>query len=146
MTKLSTSSIILPFEVIDYIITLKDQHEQYERFIRVMEEIPLKSVFKKISFIISKWEKPTINDNVLDFEELILHYTSSEERQHMMYYLNTCNCCEDHKQRKPTLEHYNRGFVPHYPESVMREKKCECNCRHFCRALCRAENDIVMDF
>tara|TARA_Y100000992_G_C20945854_1_gene341245 strand:+ start:92 stop:511 length:420 start_codon:yes stop_codon:yes gene_type:complete len=130
----------LPDDIVDKIITLKNSNDHYEVHKKNLNEIPLQAVKMKIYFI----NKSYIQRNDYEtFEEILLDNTTLDERCNMMIQLNKCNCCSEHKKRKPSFKDYCEGFVPDYSTNPYREKPCECFCRHFCRAICRADNDEV---
>ena len=58
---------------------------------------------------------------------------SHEQRKLMVANLNMCQCCDEHKQRKPS----QYGVIPYYQSRPHQEKACKCLCRHLCREICR---------
>ena len=52
--------------------------------------------------------------------------------------LNQCECCDQHKQRKPE----NYAPLPEYPPMYSEPKACKCMCRHMARNICREYQDV----
>ena len=72
-----------------------------------------------------------IEGRYIEMANIIAH-TSEQERKIMVANLNMCQCCDEHKKRKPS----EYRPLPFYPPSCQ-EKICKCMCRHVCRDICR---------
>lgn len=129
----------LPDEIINIIIDYRLSYLFHEKFKICLNEIPLSSALMKIEYI-DKIYNTTYNQDYLD---MILELTTNDDRINMINVLNSCNCCNEHKKNKPTLEQYLNGYVPNYNCKYQKLKKCKCKCRSFCRNLCRAQNDEI---
>ena len=54
--------------------------------------------------------------------------------QDKLNYLNTCNCCERHKNNKPSLFTFWTETQQNTDYTI---RNCRCNCRHVSRIICR---------
>ena len=52
--------------------------------------------------------------------------------------LNMCECCDEHKQRKPR----SYAPMPEYQSICSEPKACKCMCRHMARNICREYQDV----
>ena len=66
-------------------------------------------------------------------KEHIIKSATQQERENMVANLNMCQCCDEHKKRKPDT--YKP--LPYYSPSFQQIKACKCMCRHLCREICR---------
>jgi hypothetical protein len=138
---------VLPDEIIGEILIIKDQHEQHFKFKYTLKKVPLFAMLKKINFLQNIYKQKYNNNEFETMEDIILQNTSQIEREQMIILLNTCDCCERHKKKKPSIEQYLSGFIPEYPTSINNYQinTCKCACRSICRDLCRAQNDEILD-
>ena len=133
--------INLPIEIKNIILEYYFSNLFNKKFKECLKNITLESIFFKIKYI----NKKNLENNFNDYLDTILEYTNSDERLLMIKKLNQCNCCNIHKLNKPTSKQYLDGYVPEYSTSIYRNKKCKCQCRQFCRSICRAENDEIIE-
>jgi hypothetical protein len=80
--------------------------------------------------------------------------TSKEERKNIVRVLSKCQCCVEHIKEIPSLEDYNGGYMPEYPNPSIDWKldttkpigkdNCGCYCRFVCRYICRIDNDEIL--
>ena len=130
----------IPNEIIEKIITYRISYVHKLNFNNSLNLIPIYSIFFKIKFLNKIYKERNYRD---DFLDIILEFTSYNERIEMIKILNTCKCCKKHQIRKPTLKQFLEGFVPNYSTRNQKNKQCKCKCRSFCRDLCRAQNDEI---
>ena len=78
--------------------------------------------------------------NFIEVERVIKSATQ-EERENMVANLNMCECCDEHKKRKP--DKYKA--LPYYSNSCQPIKSCKCMCRHICRQICCYHPDYTDD-
>tara|TARA_B110000483_G_C17661887_1_gene338413 strand:+ start:41 stop:475 length:435 start_codon:yes stop_codon:yes gene_type:complete len=137
----------LPDELIREILIIKDQHEQHFKFKQTLKKVPLFAMFKKINRLQNIYDNKQNNNEFETMEDIILQNTTVIEREQMIITLNTCNCCDRHQKKKPSLEQYLTGFIPEYPSSSNNNQQynCICRCRNISRDICRAQNDEIME-
>lgn len=136
-------SIRIPNEIIEKIINYKISYQYTEKLKESLVLIPLQVILFKINYLYKIYNEAK-GLNIPDFyDDIILEFTSYDERMKMITILNTCQCCNDHQINKPTLKQFLEGFVPNYSTKFQKNKKCKCKCRSFCRDLCRAQNDEI---
>lgn len=134
---------VIPQDILNNIIEYKESHEHYLKFKIIIDDLPVKSIIRRIESI-SHYANSNI---VYDFYDLLLEKLEEIESIHIIETLNKCNCCERHKNNKPTVKQYYDGFVPNYSTSCnLNNNLCNCPCRHIIRHICRAKNDEVSDF
>ena len=134
----------LPDEIIREILIIKDLHIQHLKFKQTLKKVPLFAMFKKINRLKNIHKHKQKNNNYDPIEDTILQNTTAIEREQMIIILNTCDCCDRHQMKKPSIEQYLCGFVPHYPQSTYQQHNCNCICRSMCRHICRAQNDEII--
>ncbi len=134
----------LPDEIIREILIIKDLHIQHLKFKQTLKKVPLFAMFKKINRLQNIHKHKQKNNDYDPIEDTILQNTTAIEREQMIIILNTCDCCDRHKKKKPSIEQYLCGFVPQYPQSTYQQHNCNCICRSMCRDICRAQNDEII--
>jgi hypothetical protein len=134
----------LPDEIIREILIIKDLHIQHLKFKQTLKKVPLFAMFKKINRLQNIHKHKQKNNEYDPIEDTILQNTTAIEREQMIIILNTCDCCDRHKKKKPSIEQYLCGFVPQYPQSTYQQHNCNCICRSMCRDICRAQNDEII--
>ena len=99
------------------------------------------------------------NEMVADFSQTSQHYFQSAEtcpsfeffiEKHLdlnkandyILMLSKCNCCDIHKQKRPlSIKNMNGTPPPGHLntdiDSWAKMSRCQCNCRHFSRHICR---------
>lgn len=137
----------LPDEIIREILIIKDQHEQHLKLKQTLKKVPLFAMLKKINKLKKIYIEHINNNDYEPIEDVILQNTTEIEREQMILILNTCDCCDRHQKKKPSIEQYLCGFVPEYPQSPNNNHKynCNCMCRSMCRDICRAQNDEIIE-
>ena len=70
--------------------------------------------------------------------EAAIREAEAELLQVIVQNLNQCECCNQHKQRKPE----NYAPLPEYSPKCSEPKACKCMCRHMARNICREHQDI----
>ena len=139
----------LPDEIIREIVIIKDQHEQHLIFKETLKNVPLFAILKKIKVLYKMYIEHIDNNDYEPMEDVILQNTSEIEREQMILILNTCDCCDRHQKKKPSIEQYLCGFVPEYTQSPNNNHKYTCNCNCICRSMsrdiCRAQNDEIIE-
>ena len=73
--------------------------------------------------------------------ENVIKSATQQERENMVTNLNMCQCCDEHKKRKPNT--YKP--LPYYSPSSQEIKSCKCMCRHICRDICRQHPNYTYD-
>ena len=73
--------------------------------------------------------------------ENVIKSATQQERKNMVTNLNMCQCCDEHKKRKPDT--YKP--LPYYSPSSQEIKSCKCMCRHICRDICRQHPNYTYD-
>jgi hypothetical protein len=136
----------LPDEIIREIVIIKDQHDQYLKLKQTLKKVPLFAMLKKIKVLEKIYIEHINNNDYEPMEDVILQNTTEIEREQMIL-INTCDCCDRHQKKKPSIEQYLCGFVPEYPQSPNNNHKytCNCICRSMSRDICRAQNDEIME-
>lgn len=134
---------VLPDEIIEKIIDYRLSYIHRQQFKNTLLKLPLDSVFFKINYI-NKIYKIDRNYGD-DFLDVIMNLTTYDERLNMIKVLNSCNCCSRHKKNKPSLDDFLNGCVPEYTFKPQSVHYCKCKCRSFCRDLCRAQNDEIVE-
>lgn len=95
---------------------------------------------------------PSINkQNINGFTQtisLLQDNLTIEEANLICNELSLCNCCDRHKERKPTsIEkewvEYPRNNNNHYYDFDHYYNTCNCNCRHISRFLNRAFSNYL---
>ena len=141
----------LPDEIIREIVIIKDQHDQYLKFKETLKKVPLFAMLKKINRLEKIYIEHINNNDYEPMVDVILQNTSEIEREQMILILNTCDCCDRHQKKKPSIEQYLCRFVPEYPQSSNNNNKytcncyCNCMCRSMCRDICRVQNDEIIE-
>ena len=80
--------------------------------------------------------------------EWFQHITFEEAIEYMNLFTR-CECCPDHKKRRPNTHMFMEGFVPEYPDKQFnynKNSKCKCKCRHLSRGMCIERSDIEEEF
>jgi hypothetical protein len=134
---------ILPNEIVEEIINYRLSYIHTQKFKNTLLNLPLYCIFFKINYINKIYK---IDRNYSDdFLDTIMNLTTYDERLNMIKVLNLCHCCSRHTKNKPSLDDFENGFVPEYSVRYQNIHQCNCRCRSFCRDLCRAQNDEILE-
>ena len=121
--------IYLPIELQEKIIDYKYEIEHRKNTNNLLNKIKKKAI-------------EYIYNNIEPFEENF----DKNQADYIMSYITKCNCCNRHKEKRPTLEDYRNGYCPEYKTSIINLKyNCRCPCRHIARDICRIMNDEILD-
>ena len=104
------------------------------------------------NFIINKeefkpfeyWKLNYIKYNIKNddsMEKYLQKVLSFEIANKHLEILSKCNCCERHQNNRPSNIEDNLDNLPKY--DCINFHKCDCDCRHNCRIICRAFNNKI---
>ena len=133
----------------DYVHDLK----HVEKYKNVLKQVSFSAAFTKVKRIKNHYTDQyftpaRISDELglidaITFDDLLELNSTIEERKWFIKELSNCNCCERHKQNRPTLTDYLQGQPGDYPinyDISIDEYSCRCDCRHICRFICKVDN------
>ena len=139
-------NVILPNDIVREIIILKDQHEQHNKFVNVLHDVPLKSTFLKIKNIkhlyINDDNRTTLHDKILDY----FNY-DFDEILNQIKHLNKCKCCKRHQLNRATTVNAKNGIIYENYETtgylLSYSDICCCPCKTMAIHYSRAYNSVV---
>lgn len=121
----------LPQELEDYIYELKGGIIHRQNYKSVLNKIFPYALYFQFN-------------NIPPFE--LIETIDIKEIKSWVYNLNQCNCCQEHKKRKPTYNEFLNGYCPEYPtKHRLIHNRCKCPCRHLVRHICREVNDEIIE-